>query len=182
MDKSRRATITQGDKVIAVPAQDTLSRAQGVTLTPWRGVVEPEPTPPPLRQSRAAAPLVPEDLLASLLSGDLARARAAVPDISPERTERLARALHGVIVARDNGGDVTVNVTQVAPQAPQRTSRVSTRGGIAIKNRRQRLEYIEAARRGDKFDPTFKRLGGSRNEMHALFTANKAVLTHQDAK
>jgi hypothetical protein len=102
-----------------------------------------------------------------------------VPDISPEREARLARVLgQGVTMARD-GGDVTVNVTQVSAPQPTGRARASVgRGAVQARDRRRRLEYVRAAQRGEKFDPTYKRLGGNRNEMHALFTEHKAVSPH----
>ena len=150
LDRDRRATLNDGIRSIAVSTKEVQAQAKAAHLRPWHGDALPEvvthakqlPLPTP----------DPDDLLASLLA-----------TMSPERAARL----QSVTVGRA-GGDVTVNVQQVAP---------ITQGVMQRKkgtDRVRRLKYIEAARAGEKFEHTYQRLGGSRNVMHALFTAHKA--------
>ncbi len=186
LDRDRRATLNDGVRTIAVSTRESLRAAEVARLRPWRGE---EPT---ARGVAADAPRaetvsvrVPEpaqvtsdDLLALLL--DLpAEVRAQVPDISPERAARLARVMasQGVTVDGGNGQPVTVNVTQVSAPSSMGRNRVTGRG-VTARERRRRLGYIDAARRGERFDPTYKRLGGNRNDMHALFTEHKTVSPH----
>lgn len=110
------------------------------------------------------------------LAPSLAAKRGYAP--SPADQSALADLLdiseptaQSVTVARDTaGGDVHVHVSQVATGR----SPIARRRGVDVKDRRRRLAYIEAAKRGEKFEATYRRFGGSRNAMHALFTAHKA--------
>lgn len=190
----RRATVYRGNAARKKRVQEFAVPA----LTPARDYVRPAPVreaaqlplpdapaehlvrraeqPAQVAARLAAAPTPMPDLLAELLG------QAAVDPRQAERQRRLEAILaaqqqeppaplpaQSVTIERE-GAQVTVNVVQSAPAAPRRQRK---KGGISVEGRRLRLAYIEAARRGDKFDPTYKRLGGSRNEMHALFAAHK---------
>lgn len=121
--------------------------------------------------ARPAPAAEPEpDLLAELLARQADRERRLAAILAQQATPaELPPTAQSVTVERD-GGQVTVNVVQTAPAAARRPRK---KGGLTIEGRRLRLAYIEAARRGDKFDPTYKRLGGSRNQMWELFNAHK---------
>ena len=147
LDRDRRATLNDGIRTIAVSTKEVQTQARAAHLRPWRGDDLPEMITHaeqlPLPQPE------PDDLLATLLA-----------TMSPERAARL----QSVTVQREQG-DVIVNVNPATV-----TQRVRTKPGI---DRKRRLGYIEAARSGEKFEPTYQRLGGSRNVMHALFTAHR---------
>lgn len=182
----RRATVYRGNAARKKRVQEFAVPA----LTPARDYVRPTPVRQveqlPLPEAKApTAQLVRRAEEPAQAAPRPAPAAEPMPDLlaellatmSPERAARLQAlapaepppAAQSVTVERE-GGQVTVNVVQAAPVVSRRQRK---KGGLNVEGRRLRLAYIEAARRGDKFDPTYKRLGGSRNEMHALFAAHK---------
>lgn len=164
-----------------------------------RKVAAAEGSRPAVVSARVPAP---DPLLAGLLAGEHERrpAPAQADDpaagLSPERAERLRAILaaqpqqapapvdeappsmgnQSVTVDQPGGGQVIVNVSQVAPTT--RGGRAPRKGGVVTKGRRRLLGYVEAKRKGEKFNPTFRKLGGNRNEMLELYNA---VSRHQNA-
>lgn len=138
MDQQRRAQITQGQKSLAVRAQDALALARAAQLRPWRG--EPEPAAHATQNLRAPAPS-PNDMLAGLLNTPLPAAQAALATVAPERAERLRAYLdaqQSVRVKRPDGGQVIVNVAQVA--GPGRAPTRRSAAGVNIRRMRERAD------------------------------------------
>ncbi|MEI8165512.1 MAG: hypothetical protein WCG26_04000 [Chloroflexales bacterium] len=115
----------------------------------------------------------------ALAQGAAAPVTAPTPPLAAAQGETPTSLLppgQRVTVEQSSGGQVVVNVQQVtqrgaAPRRRQRGKRVN------VKDRRRRLAYLEAARKGEKFNPTYRRLGGHRNTMLTLF---KSVSPHQE--
>lgn len=150
--------------------------APALARAPTAQLVRRQAEAPTVVARSAATPEPMPDLLSALL------AAAPVDDRQADRQARLQALLaaqpakppptaQSVTVERE-GGQVTVNVVQSAPVAPPRRERAKTPKEITHA-RRLRAAYIQAAQAGEKFDPTYKRLGGSRNQMWELFNANK---------
>lgn len=156
MTPDRRAALSDGTRTIQIAPREAPALARAAQLRPWRGEVE-EPAAPPARRTVAAdapraevvsvrvpAPITtPDALLASLMAELPADVRAMVPDVSPERAQRLAEILRrqqSVTVARDGGGDVHVHVQQVSAQAAPApvTGRSPRRGGAGLNARKMR--------------------------------------------
>lgn len=136
----------------------------------------------------------PDPLLAGLLASEHERRPAPTPEadplagLSPERAARLRAILaaqpkpapaddapppaagQSVTVDQPGGGQVIVNVSQVAPTTARgKASR--GKGSVVTKGRRRLLGYAQAKRAGEKFNPTYRKLGGNRNEMLELYNS-----------
>lgn len=174
LDRDRRATIDDGIRKMALPTKEVQARAKGARLRPWRGEELPEtvthaeqlplPTPRPATQTTTNLALPPDDLLASLLA-----------TMSPERAARL----QSVTVERA-GGDVTVNVQQVAPTMTRSVKR--REGAVNVKDRARRLRrkayYEQAARENVSFTRAYADAPegekGNYNEAGQWYRAEKA--------
>lgn len=177
----RQARVYRGNA-----AQQKSQRTLAVPMLPSpREYIRPASPPAPAPVAAPVAAQTPTSAVGTLtldelarVAPSLARKRGYVP--TAEDQTALAAMLglddgapppaQSVTVERGGqGGDVHVHVSQVsgATATGRRPRTPSTR------DRRRRLAYIEAARRGEKFEPTYRRLRGSRNEMWALFTEHK---------
>lgn len=139
-------------------------------------------------ERRPAVPM--DDLLASLMAELPADVAAQVPDISPERAVRLARALEAqgmtaqsvVKVERDGGDLWIINANKAEASTPDPASARAApherkvADMAALKRRRQwALYYQQAAQRGVSFTAAYDAapVKGNRNRAHAIYKAAK---------
>jgi hypothetical protein len=138
-----------------------LTPATGTTQVA-RVVVAAERARPTVVSERVTAPA--DDLLAALLAN-------AVPPKTPP-----PEATQAVTIARE-GGDVHVNVTQVAPpSAPRRERRRLTPAELNARREWARY-YQRAARKRVPFDRAYQAapVKGNRNRAHAIYKAALGV-------
>lgn len=176
-DSDRRGTLSDGKRTLIIHAQESKRLADAARLTPWRGEVEQLSLPDPAPTRRPVAADTPRQTVIT----ERVPARGPAVDLSDLLDDLLAQAVPDApalpqateqqVTIRRDGGDVNVYVRQEAATVARATKRQGN--GINVRERRRRAEYIKAAQAGEKFEPTYKRLGGSRNDMHALFTRNK---------
>lgn len=210
----RAATINDGVRTVKVQPRESLAIARDAQLRPWRGEDPTPPAPAPatgtttslrraavaadaprgevvsvrLPERQAARATAPDDLLASLMAELPAEVRAQVPDLSPERADRLVKILgeqgmtaQSVIKVASAGGDtfvINANKAEATatppPAAPARQRKLLTPSELAA--RREWASYYKRAARAKPpipFDRAYQAapVKGNRNHAHAIYKA-----------
>jgi hypothetical protein len=165
-----------------VPGQGSVRFPQATERARRMVAAQPVTQAEQLPLPTAASPKAPaaatgdDDMLSQLLAREEDRKRrlAVLMAAQPAALAEPPPTAPTVATATfERGGNGDVNLTVITQPVATRRGRAKTPKEITHA-RRLRAAYIQAAQAGEKFDPTYKRLGGSRNEMSKLFNANKS--------